>query len=222
MNLDRRLLQYGLFTRGVTRLTAAEIETYGFAADKPVLLLVGNIGSSYWPIFSQSAEYLDGAADPLDRWSQRVANEIASELPVQPVYPFVGPPYYPFQQWAQRAESLAQSPVGVMMHPEYGLWHSYRFALLGSEFDVTQQPLQAGSPCLDCVGQPCLHRCPVDAFDGNGYDVDRCADFLLQTPQAECRSRGCLARYACPVATELSYLPEQGKFHLDAFLNARK
>jgi hypothetical protein len=192
VNLCQRLHEYGLFARGVTRLTAAEIETWGFAADKPALVLVGNIGSSYWPIFSQSAEYLDGAADPLDRWSQRVANEIAAELPVQPVYPFAGPPYYPFQQWAQRAEALEQSPIGVMMHPEFGLWHSYRFALLGAEFDAPEKPLHKESPCLSCATQPCLHRW------------------------------GCLARYACPVATELNYLPEQGKFHLAAFLNARK
>jgi hypothetical protein len=222
VNLDQRLHEYGLFARGVTRLTAAEIETYGFAVGKPALVLVGNIGSSYWPIFSQSAEYFDGTADPLDRWSRRVAHEITSELPLQPVYPFAGPPYYPFQQWAQRAEALEQTPVGVMMHPEFGLWHSYRFALLGAEFDSPEKSLQTESPCLACATQPCLHRCPVDAFDGNGYDVDRCASFLLQTPQAECHSRGCLARYACPVATELSYLPEQGKFHLAAFLNARK
>jgi len=222
VNLDQRLHEYGLFARGVTRLTAAEIETYGFSVNKPALVLVGNIGSSYWPIFSQSTEYLDGAADPLDRWSRRVANEIAAELPVQPIYPFAGPPYYPFQQWAQRAEALEQSPIGVMMHPEFGLWHSYRFVLLGVEFDSPEKPLQTESPCLACATQPCLHRCPVDAFDSNGYDVDRCVSFLLQTPQAECHSRGCLARYACPVATELSYLPEQGKFHLAAFLNARK
>ncbi len=221
MNLGQRLHQYGLFARGVTRLSSAEIETWGFAADKPALLLAGNIGSSYWAIFSQSAEYLDGAADPLDRWSRRVASEIARELPVQPIFPFAGPPYYPFQQWAQRAESLDQSPIGVMMHPEFGLWHSYRFALLGAEFDPPEKPAQAENPCLACADRPCLQRCPVDAYDGNGYDVDRCASFLLKTPQAECRSLGCLARGACPVANEFSYLPAQGKFHLDAFLNAR-
>ena len=84
MNLAQCLREYGLYLRGATRLTDQEIETYEFPADKPELVLVGNIGSSYWPIFSQSAEYLDGAADPLDRWSQRVANEIAAELAVQP------------------------------------------------------------------------------------------------------------------------------------------
>jgi hypothetical protein len=222
MKLVQCLHEYGLFPRGATRLTSQEIETYGFPVDKPELVLVGNIGSSYWPIFSQSAEYLDGEADPLDRWSRRVANEIAAELALQPVYPFSGPPYYPFQQWAQRAEKLVQSPIGVMMHPEYGLWHSYRFALLGPEFAVVEDKTPGESPCLSCDSKPCLQRCPVGAFDGNSYDVDRCAGYLLQTPQAECHSRGCLARYACPIAPQLSYVPAQGKFHLQAFLNARK
>ena len=221
MNLTESLGEYGLYLRGATRLTDQEIETYGFPADKPELVLVGNIGSSYWPLFSQSKEYLDDAADPLDRWSRRVANEIAAELAVLPVYPFTGPPYYPFQQWAQRAEGLEQSPLGVMMHPEFGLWHSYRFALLGGGFDLVPEAVSAESPCLVCEGQPCLHRCPVSAIDGDSYDVERCIRYLLQTPQAECLSQGCLARYACPIATNLSYQPEQGEFHLQAFLNAR-
>ncbi len=222
MNLATTLQSYGLFVRGVTSLSTTEIETYGFPDAKPALALVGNIGSSYWPVFSRSSEFVDGEAHPLDRWSRRVAEEIAAELPIDPVYPFEGPPYYPFQQWAQRAEALEQSPIGVMIHPEYGLWHSYRFALLGAGFDAGQAQSLAKSPCISCDAKPCLHRCPVDAFDGSGYDVDRCANYLQQTPQAECHSTGCIARYACPVAPDLSYSAEQGRFHLQAFLNLRK
>jgi epoxyqueuosine reductase QueG len=109
-----------------------------------------------------------------------------------------------------------------MMHPEYGLWHSYRFALLGAEFESDQAPPVAASPCLDCSEKPCLQRCPVGAFDESGYDVERCASYLQQTPLAECHALGCLARYACPVAPELRYIPAQGRFHLQAFLDARR
>ena len=221
MNLEQQLGEHGLFLRGATSLTPQEIETYEFPDTMRTIVLVGNIGSSYWPVFSQSPEYSDGEAHPLDRWSRRVANAIAAELPVQPVYPFEGPPYYPFQQWAQRAEKLRQSPLGVMMHPEYGLWHSYRFALLSQDFEVGPEPTLAEFACLSCDAKPCLQRCPVDAFDDNGYDVDRCASYLQQSPQAECHSQGCLARLACPIAPELSYIPAQGEFHLRAFLKAR-
>lgn len=222
MNLEQRLQDHGLYLRGLASLNPQEIEAYGFETDKPVLALVGNIGSSYWPVFSQSPEYHDGKANPLDRWSRGIAESIAAALPVQPVYPFEGPPYFPFQQWAQRAETLQQSPLGIMMHPEYGLWHSYRFALLGAKFATRKTASPSESPCIGCEAKPCLQRCPVSAFDDNGYDVSRCVSYLQQTPQAECHLTGCLARYACPIAPDLRYLPEQGQFHLRAFLNTRK
>ena len=219
--LQERLRDFGLFVRGITRLSSAEIDTYGFEQDKPWLALVGNIGSSYWPVFSQAPEFDDAGPDPLDRWSERVAGVLADELSLHPVYPFSGPPYYPFQQWAQRAEALEQSPIGVMMHPQFGLWHSYRFALLGADFGLQETRQTAASPCLSCDSQPCLQRCPVGAFDATGYAVDRCASYLQQTAEAECHQQGCLARYACPVAPELRYDPAQGRFHLRAFLHAR-
>ncbi len=222
MKLADRLRDYGLYLRGVARLDAEEIADYGIDVELPWIALVGNIGSSYWPIFSESAEYRDNVADPLDRWSRRIAETVAAEFPLTPIYPFEGPPYYPFQRWAQRAEALEQSPVGVMMHPEFGLWHSYRFALLGAGFENDPSPRPAASPCIDCVDKSCLQRCPVGAFDDAGYDVEGCASYLQQTPLAECHALGCLARYACPVAPDLRYLPAQGRFHLQAFLEARK
>ena len=219
--LDSKLLQHGLHVRGVASLDAAEIESCGLDPQQDELALVGNVGSSYWPYFSTSSEFTDGAPDPLDRWSRRVAGAVAAELGLRPIYPFDGPPYYPFQQWARRAEALEQSPIGVMMHPEIGLWHSYRFALAGSNLRGSDAPVTAPSPCDSCRDRPCLHTCPVDAFDGDGYAVDRCARYLEATPAAQCHQQGCLARHACPVAPEFRYLAEQGRFHLQAFLRAR-
>ena len=228
LKLEDCLREHGLFVRGVTQLNEEEIERYGMNPETAGLALIGNIGSSYWEQFSQSAEFKDGAAHPLDRWSRRVAEPIAQRLSLQALYPFEGPPYYPFQQWAQRAEGLEQSPVGVMIHPQFGLWHSYRFALLGVDIEIeaakipttsaVESPL--ASPCLDCADKPCLHTCPVGAFDANGYAVEQCADYLKQTPLAECHQQGCLARYACPIAPELRYVSAQGHFHLQAFLQA--
>ncbi len=220
MSLAGRLQAHGLFLRGAARLDDDELKRYGLDPAKPEIARVGNIGSSYWPVFSESPEYNDGGDHPLDRWSRRVARVIADEFDLVPVYPFDGPPYLPFQQWASRAEGLEASPIGVLMHPGFGLWHSYRFALLGAALPA-QAPVEAESPCLSCVDKPCLQRCPVGAFDANGYDVPACSNYLHATPLAECHALGCLARYACPVAPELRYLPEQGRFHLQAFLADR-
>lgn len=223
MNLQDELEGHGLYLRGVTTLTDDELEQYALPRDKSAIALVGNTGSSYWSGFSQSPEYLDGSPDPLDRWSRRVADDIARHHPVTPLFPFAGPPYYPFQQWARRAEGIDASPLGILIHPRFGLWHSYRFALLGAAFDAAA-PVAApnASPCLACSGRPCLDTCPADAFDGRGYAVDACAGYLEDTPAAACHDGGCLARLACPVAPEMRYLPAQGRFHLRAFLAARQ
>lgn len=220
MKLAARLQEHGLYLRGVAELEPGEAAQFGFSPDQREIALVGNIGSSYWPAFRASAEFGDGRADPLDRWSRRVAAGVAAEFSLQALFPFDGPPYYPFQRWAGRAETLSQSPVGIMMHPQHGLWHSYRFALLGGAFE--REPAPAGpSPCLDCSDQPCLQRCPVGAFTGSRYDVDACVRYLESTPLAECHRLGCMARYVCPVAPQLRYLPEQARFHLQAFLRAQ-
>ncbi len=222
MTLAAELARHGLYLRGVAEVTAAERGRYGFAAAASAIALVGNLGSSYWDAFTAAPEHADGKPDPLDRWSERVAREIADRHPVTPLFPFAGPPYYPFQQWARRAEGIEASPLGILIHPRHGLWHSYRFALLGAAFDVAPPGPAVAPPCLACAARPCLNTCPVGAFDGSGYAVDACAGYLDNTPAAACHDGGCLARLACPVAPELRYLPAQGRFHLRAFLAAHR
>ena len=220
--LAAKLETFGLHLRGVTGLSREELKSFQIDVGSDVsIALVGNIGSSYWPVFSQSCESRDGKPDPLDRWSRRVAEQVAKAIGASAIYPFEGPPYYPFLQWAKRAEPLSQSPMGLMIHPNYGLWHSYRFGLLLSEAQADRTSVSVESPCLNCEGQPCLHHCPVNAFSTEGYDVDSCAAYLKQTPRARCHQEGCLARLACPVGEAYRYESAQHTFHLRAFLGAR-
>lgn len=218
MSLELALDKHGLHLLGVAGLNTEDFERYGLPADYRSVALVGNVGSSYWQEFSQSAEFSDGQPDPLDRWSVRVAGEIAGAFPVRAVFPFEGPPYYPFQRWAQRAEGLEASPLGILIHPVRGLWHSYRFALL---CDLEPSQPVGLSPCRECADKPCLETCPVDAVSEQGYDFERCAAYLREHADAPCHSRGCLARYACPIAGKRQYFVEQSRFHLRAFLANR-
>ena len=222
-DLEARLGAFGLHLRGVLRLDAEEAELLQVEVGSDVsIALVGNIGSSYWPVFSQSIGYQDGQPDSLDRWSRRVAGQVAEAFRARAIYPFEGPPYYPFLQWARRADALSQSPLGLMIHPQYGLWHSYRFGLLISQSHLPdQQNISVESPCRKCAAQPCLHSCPVDAFSAKAYDVGRCAAYLKQTRDARCHQQGCLARLGCPIGEAYQYEPAQHRFHLSAFLNAR-
>jgi len=184
------------------------------------LLLIGNIGSSLWPEFSGSAEAGDGAPHPLNRWTQRVVGGIAREIGAEPLFPFGGPPHLPFQRWAMRAEAVAPSPLGILIHPDFGLWHAYRGALAFADRLALPARVERPRPCDSCVGRPCLSACPVGAFTDRGYDVAACIGHIGGSAGGPCRGGGCLARRACPVGPAHGYGEAQARFHMAAFLAA--
>ena len=146
---------------------------------------------------------------------------LAKETGALPLYPFDGPPYWPFQSWARRAEPVWPSPLGMLIHRDHGLWHSYRGALALLEDIAASGRAPGESPCETCAGKPCLSACPVGAFTSGGYHVDRCAAHVRGDAGAPCRERGCLARRACPVGREHAHGEAQARFHMKAFLEAR-
>jgi hypothetical protein len=184
-------------------------------------VLIGMVGSSNWPAFAASPEFRDRAPDPLDRWSARVIGGLAADLDAVAIFPFGGPPYAPFQRWALRAEPMSPSPLGLLIHPKYGLWHSYRGALGFAEALEIPARETVASPCESCAGRPCLSACPVGAFDGEGYDVAACAAHLRSPLGTPCMTGGCLARRACPVGREHAQTPATAAFHMAAFLANR-
>ena len=186
------------------------------------LILVGDVGGAIWPFFSRSPEAGDGTPDPLDRWTRRVVDDLAAAAGAAPIYPFGGPPYWPFQRWAQRAESVFRSPLGILIHPEHGLWHAYRAALAFAEAIDLPPRTAARSPCESCAAKPCLSACPVGAFSGKGFAVDACAGHISQSAGEPCMTGGCQARNACPVAPGRRYSGPQIRFHMAAFRRARE
>ncbi len=186
------------------------------------LVLAGAVGGSLWPAFRASLEARDGRSDPLDRWTRRVLGEVAHRLGAVALYPFGGPPHYPFQRWALRAEPLHSSPLGLLIHPEYGLWHAWRGALLFADDIALPAVAPQPSPCASCADKPCLSTCPVGAFSGTGYHVDACAGHIAQPAGVACLAGGCLARHACPVGRNHAYGADQQAFHMQAFLAARR
>jgi hypothetical protein len=191
------------------------------------VVLVGNIGPHMWQKFRHSPENLDTRANPLDRWTKRILEEIILHADafglVETLYPFGGPPYLPFQKWAQRAEPVYPSPTGPLIHPTYGLWHAYRGAFAFEERLELPTIDMIQSPCESCSDRPCLNACPVNAFDGTHYDVPACTAHMLHDPAGEtCQTTGCLARHACPVGNEYTYEAAQSEFHTGAFLRAQQ
>ena len=209
----------GLLPRGALSLMDAERD--GALADIRTIVLAGMAGRDGWSAFAASPEASDGLDDPLDRWSRRVIEALARELGAKALFPFGGPPFWPFQQWARRAEPVHPSPIGIVIHPRYGLWHSYRGALGFREaFDIPELTV-VPSPCESCSGRWCLKTCPVGAFSGADYDVAACVGHLQSAAGGDCMGGGCRARRACPVGAEHAYGVEQANFIMRAFLRAR-
>ncbi len=180
------------------------------------LVLIGWTGAGHWQLFADSQERRDGLADPLDRWTRRVVDALAHSLGATALYPFEGPPWHPFQTWAKQAGIAFQSPIGLLVHPEYGFWHSYRAALILPDCGLRDVSLKPESPCLSCVAKPCLSACPVGAYTMEGFDVAGCRRHLA-SDNAACLEAGCFSRDACPVGRQYRYCPDQIAFHQHAF-----
>lgn len=206
--LTTSLAEGGLQLLGTCAITAEDaLDCTG------ILHLIGPNEPNFWPIFTQSTEYADGAPDPLDRWSRRVLGDIATASGGKPVFPFGKPPYLPFYTWALRSGRFWASPIGFLVHDTAGLFVSLRGAI------VLPGRVRASSgknPCDSCPDQPCRSACPVEAFR-KGYDVAACKEHIASTAGADCMSDGCRARRICPIG-QGNRLPDQAAFHMQAFL----
>jgi hypothetical protein len=187
---------------------APDIETGGS------VLLLAPREPGFWPAFTASPEYADGAPDPLDRWSKRVIGALAEAWDGGAVFPSDGPPYPPFISWALQTGRVWMSPVGLLVHDRLGLWLSFRGAVRLAE------PVAATAgqnPCKTCPGQPCRSACPVSALSPEGYDVAACHGFLDTAAGTRCMAAGCGVRRACPVGQAWGRTEAQSQFHMKAF-----
>ncbi len=181
------------------------------------VVLVGQAGASAWPHFVtwRQAQPKD-LRDPLDTWSRGVIGAIAARLGARAVSPS-DRPHAPFQRWAMRAEGLRASPLGILMHPQFGLWHAYRGALL---FDVETDTAPATDvlhPCDTCDAKPCIKSCPVGAHADAGFDHAACLAHVRSVAGRPCMKHGCLDRNACPYGTSYRYPADMLAFHMASF-----
>lgn len=187
------------------------------------VVLVGNAGPDMWRAFTAEvpAEERRTRPDPLDTWIRRTLTAVAGSLGATPLFPFDGPPYLPFSRWARRTGTVYTSPIGPLIHPEFGLWHAYRGALVFAD-PLPLPPVDQGpSPCDRCEGRPCLQTCPVQALRDGEYDVDACVDHLGTPAGIDCMMLSCRARRACPVGRRYQYEPDQSILHMRGFLGQK-
>jgi len=193
-------------------LGLAALGAFQYEGDQ-TLVLLGPNEPAFWPVFSQSVEYLDKIENPMDRWSERVIGALADRFNAEAIFPFGGPPYHPFIGWALESGHAWESPVGLLVHDRAGLFVSYRGALLVQR--RLELPPTGSSPCKNCSEKPCLSACPAAALGQDGYDVPKCHAHL-DTAGNECLSSGCAVRRACPIGQN-KRLQSQSAFHMRAF-----
>lgn len=217
--LRAALAPHGVFLRGA--INFADGETVPVLKDGNTagsVVLLGNAGGSIWPAFEHWRNSLPdrGGENPLDAWSKAVIEPVADAFGATAYFPSDAP-WQPFQQWAIRAEGLKSSPLGILIHPRYGLWHGYRGALgFAQALPPTASPVYP-HPCDHCPDRPCLSSCPAHAVLPSGFQLAPCRAHLeTRAGQAGCMMAGCFARNACPVGAAYRYPAEQLHFHMAA------
>lgn len=178
------------------------------------VLMLGPAEPGFWSHATAQAEFADGAADPLDRWSSRTIAALAARFGGAAHFPFGGPPHRPFYAWALRTGRAWAAPVGFLVHDAAGLLVSYRGAIALP--DRLALPPAPPCPCDGCA-RPCLRACPPGALTATGYDVPACHAFLDTPDGAACMTGGCRVRTSCPVSRSYARLPEQSAYHMRLF-----
>ena len=196
--------------------------------------LIGNAGNDLWRAFRAGDPDM-AARHPLDHWVAGYLRAAADALDAELV-DAMRPPWPPIQQWAVRAGAGHRAPINLVIHPEYGLWHTFRGALLTAEKLPLPEAPALDNPCETCAGKPCLTTCPADAFalpetktetgnetgneTGGGtfadFDPPACVDHVESPAGRGCRTAGCRARRACPVGRPWAYDREPAAYHMAA------
>ena len=202
------------------------------------LLLWGAVGRGYWRYFLQYHQRASRRhRHPLDNWSQVALQKIIKTAQISGskktmlIFPFEHrhhPSKKPiaFQPLAQKL-GFTPSPLGMLIHPQFGLWVGFRGAMVGRAIAIRRQKLprrpasspalssslsSPSSPCAACINKPCIAACPAGAVQKNGFDYAKCNGYLTTHPGCDCLQGGCLARRACPIGTAYQYTKNQSQF----------
>ena len=142
-------------------------------------VIIGSGGPTFFDQFAAAApEAADGAPNPLDRYTKRVA-EAAAAAALAPLavahtvyFPFDGAePLIPFQRLGRAAGLGGPGPLGLQIHPVFGPWWAYR-ALVAVDRELPGRP-PIGDGCAGCDA-PCVGACPAQAVARAGFAVAAC------------------------------------------------
>ena len=203
-------------------------------------VVVGNGGRTLWEYFVQTLEEdpsrLSEHSHPFDDMVERWIEKISVDVGLKQGEHFrwircaaTEETFVDFRCLGRDAGLGSSSPVGLLIHPEYGLWFGLRAVLLTTEkldahwlHNHPKPTLNveggAESPCSRCVEKPCISACPAKAVQVEGWSVQRCATF--HQTSSDCAGR-CHSRLACPVGREHRHSALQHLYHNDPVYGRR-
>jgi len=176
--------------------------TLGDTAGFDQLILLGHGGRRLWECVQSSGI---GSAHPIDDYSLRTIQRWFAEcLPgirFRIVYP--GEALVGLQALGKLAGWHHASPFMLGIDSEWGSWYAYRAVVLADSRFWPFFAADRSIPCQNCPDQPCIAACPAEAMADGQFSLARCAGYRLQAASACAYT--CLARSACPVASEHRY-----------------
>jgi epoxyqueuosine reductase len=185
------------------------------AADWPSLVLIGSAGTTLWQ--SMTAARAFRPLDPVDEYCEEAlfdfCDDMGDDVGTRILWPDpVGDAPIAVTRLGELAGWSHRSPMGLGIHPRFGLWFAYRgVVLLDADIEELREPASA-SPCDSCADKPCIPACPPGAVGGpRGLELAPCLGERSRAG-ADCETR-CLARAACPIGAEHRYSPEQMAHH---------
>lgn len=163
-------------------------DLFPFTSDQKnkTLCLIGNGGKALW---EKLPHPLDASTDPIDRYTKTKILDFAENIledEIEILFPNSGYTL-PLQKIGRALNLCTQSPIGVDINSEFGLWFAFRGVFLTSKDLPSIVQEKTSSPCELCLEKPCLVT----------SDIAR-------------------ARLLCPVKKEHQYLLQQINFHSNA------
>jgi epoxyqueuosine reductase QueG len=188
--------------------------------DAKSVILVGFAGRGFWEMLQgflkENPEFRGTREDWIDDYTLfqfMSASQIFEDENVnyEMTFPFgSGGLSIDFSKLGELGGVGVKSLMGILIHPEYGLWISLRGAIVTDlEFAHYDEPLSSFNPCPEC-SKPCISACPANTVSENGWDYTACMKFRLSDDT--CRDN-CASRRACPYGKEHQYSEEQLAHH---------
>ncbi len=144
------------------------------------LCLIGNGGKSLWENLPHP---IDVKTNPIDFFTQNKMQEFAKNSlndEIEILYP--NDSYtMPLQKIGRAMNLCTQSPIGIDIHPEFGLWFAFRGIFLTSEEMPIFKMEKSPAPCDSCSKKTCLNSsdvhisrlsCPINQHQYTSFQID--------------------------------------------------